>query len=70
MKLFLKIVLSIIFIAIIEIIIYLCFAFCYWDMLWPAACCGFARCAYLICSALGIAFSIINTVDIIDERYD
>jgi len=70
MKLFLKIMISIAFIAIIEILIYLCFAFCYWDILWPSDCCGFIRFLYLIFFAIGVALSIAKASYIIDEIYD
>lgn len=70
MNLFFKIMLSIIFIVIIEILIYLGFAFCYWDILWPSDCCGFIRFLYLIFFAIGVALSIAKASYIIDEIYD
>lgn len=70
MKLFLKIMISLTFIVIIEILIYLGFAFCYWDILWPAACCVFIRFLYLIFFAIGVALSIAKASYIIDETYD
>lgn len=70
MNLFFKIMLSIIFIVVIEILIYLGFAFCYWDILWPSDCCGFIRFLYLIFFAIGVALSIAKASYIIDEIYD
>lgn len=52
-KIVLTIILSIVFIAIIEALIYLFFAFCSWDLKWVPHSYGVIRFLYAVCSVIG-----------------
>lgn len=58
-KIVLITILSIVFIAITEILIYLVFAFCCWDLNWVLNSCAAVRFIYIICA---IFSGIVNVM--------
>lgn len=67
MKYVLITILSIVFIAIIEAIIYSIFAFCCWDLNWPPNSPGFTRFGFSIFSLVGVFLGIGFSINIIDD---
>ena len=60
-------ILAIVFIAIIEALIYLTFAFCCWDLNWPPNSDGFARFGFALFSLVGVFLGIGFSINIIDD---
>lgn len=66
-KVILITILSIVFIAITEALIYLFFAFCCWDLNWPPNSCGVTRFLYAVCAVFGVFVNVGAAVCLIDD---
>lgn len=69
MKTTLTVILAIIFIVIIEALIYLLFAFCCWDLNWPPNCHGVIRAFFSFIAIFGIIGGVAVLINVMGDQY-